>query len=55
MHVCGLYLKRPGAEALGGQEARVEGAVDLIADVRLYVGLNLRHTHWKRQRQVTAS
>lgn len=47
LHVCAcvsvLYLKLPRGEALWGQKARVEGAVDLTDDVRLYVGLNLRH------------
>ena len=35
MHVSVLYLKPPGAGALRGQQAGVEGAVDLTSDVRL--------------------
>lgn len=51
MCVCVFYLKPPGAGALWGQKAGMEGAVDVTSDVRLRMGLNLRHTHWERQRQ----
>lgn len=43
--MCVLYHKLPAAGALRGQQAGVEGAVDLISDVRLKGSLNLRHAY----------
>lgn len=40
-----VYLKPPATGTLWWQQARVEWAVESTTDIRLQLGLNLRHTY----------